>query len=177
MPTSHAPHTWNYISYERHVGQAARSIKTHRWLLGLDRAKFSLHEKWNDFPHDGHPCLIVSAIRTKRERSPENILLNLTLEFYGWDINSLFWIHSFFSSTSGPKNGQKVSGRTKSDDKSSNENTTKADKNKQQRSAETPGSRKRSVFVDMAARHQTTFYYVSVLGDWKSETGIKSASI
>ena len=51
-----APHSCNYMSYVRHVAHAARSSKNYLWLLGLEYAKFSLHEKWNNC---AHPCRIV----------------------------------------------------------------------------------------------------------------------
>ena len=49
----------------RHVGYVARSSKNDRWLLWLEYAQFSLHEKWNNCPH---PYLTVGAERTKGER-------------------------------------------------------------------------------------------------------------
>ena len=45
MPTSLHPHTHVTIGYVRHVVHAARRSKTHLWLLGLEDAKFSHHEK------------------------------------------------------------------------------------------------------------------------------------
>ena len=45
--TSPAPHTCDYMGYVRRVGHAARSSKkNHRWLPGVEQAKFSLQEKW-----------------------------------------------------------------------------------------------------------------------------------
>ena len=46
-----APHTCDYMGYVRHVGHATRRSKNHMWVRGLEYAKFSLHEKWNNCPH------------------------------------------------------------------------------------------------------------------------------
>ena len=46
-----APHSCDYMGYVRHVGHAARSSKNPMRLLGIEYAKFSLHEKWNNCLH------------------------------------------------------------------------------------------------------------------------------
>ena len=40
-----------HVGYVHHVGYAIRSSKIHRWLIGLETAKFSLREKWTNCPH------------------------------------------------------------------------------------------------------------------------------
>ena len=51
MVTSPPSHTGDCMSYVRHVGHTATINKNHQWLLGLEYAKFSIHEKWNNCPH------------------------------------------------------------------------------------------------------------------------------
>ena len=88
-----APHSFDYMGYVRHVGHAARSRKNHMWLPGLEYAKFSLHEKWNNCLH---PYRTVIAERTNYHRPPENTPLGLTLWFHGRDIS--YKMHSFIHS-------------------------------------------------------------------------------
>ena len=93
-----APHSCDYMGYVRHVGHAARSSKNHMWLLGLEYAKFSLHEKWNKCQH---PYRTVMASRINYHWPPENTPLGLTLGFQGWDISyRIHSIHSFIETLS-----------------------------------------------------------------------------
>ena len=43
-----APHSCDYMDYVRHVVHVAKSSKNYLWLLGLEYAKCSLREKWNN---------------------------------------------------------------------------------------------------------------------------------
>ena len=84
------PNICDYMGCVRHVGHAARSSKNHLWLLGLEIAKFSLREKWNNYPH---PHWTVIAYRIKHHRPPENTLLGVTFVYHRRDIS--YKIYSF----------------------------------------------------------------------------------
>ena len=79
MPISSAPHINDYMGYAHnvwhvvngsksdllqptHVAYCARREKQQQsqWLLWLEYAKFSLHEKWNNCLH---PYVTVSAVQ------------------------------------------------------------------------------------------------------------------
>ena len=82
------------MGYVRHAGRVARSSNNYLWLLGLEYAKFSLHEKWNNWPH---PYRTVIAKRIKHHSPPDDTPLGLTLAFHGRDITYKIQIHSMNS--------------------------------------------------------------------------------
>ena len=83
-------HSCNYVGYVHHVGHAARRSNNHTWLLGLEYATFSIHEKWINCTD---PYRTVIAWRIKYHRPPENTPLGLTLGFHGRVIS--YKMHSF----------------------------------------------------------------------------------
>ena len=89
-----ASYTCDYMGNVRYVEHAAKSSKNHIWLLGLEYAKFSLHEKWNNC---SHPYRTVIASWITYHQPSENISLGFILGFQGRDIS--YKIHSFLSFT------------------------------------------------------------------------------
>ena len=59
-----ASHSCDYMGYVRHVGHAAWNSKNHMWLLGLEYAKFSLREKWNNCLHPYQTVIVPNGLIT-----------------------------------------------------------------------------------------------------------------
>ena len=66
------------MGYIRHVGHAGRSSKNHMRLLGLEYAKFSLREKWNNCLHPYRTVIVEGINYHRAENTPPDTRRHMT---------------------------------------------------------------------------------------------------